>query len=155
MAKRKKFYSGSPKFTDEEATSIGIFLEKKFPDGHITVDGVYQLAKNRMTPLYKYIEWNDKKAAESYRKNQVRELIGCVVVVEEGQQIRNWCPAIRISGQSTYVELNQARQTPEIWEEILRVALKEANQWRDRYKRYSQLKPIFSAIDVVNKGAKR
>jgi hypothetical protein len=57
--------------------------------GIITADAVLEDAKNEESPLHKYFEWDDSKAATMFRKDQARELIRSVrlVLVEDKFQI--------------------------------------------------------------------
>lgn len=48
--------------------------------GVLTPDAVVNDAKSAKSPLHRYFEWDDKKAADRYRLEQARELIRSVKV---------------------------------------------------------------------------
>jgi len=67
------------------------FLEKlaKQSGGMLLVDTVLDAARDPRCILHKHFQWDDTKAAESFRKMQARQLIQkCVVTIEKAPDVQ-------------------------------------------------------------------
>jgi hypothetical protein len=67
------------------------FLEKlaKRSGGVLLVDEVLAVASDPKCVLHKHFQWDDTKAAESFRKMQARQLIQkCVVTIEKAPDVQ-------------------------------------------------------------------
>lgn len=83
-------------------------------DGNIPPKRVLEDAKNPKSPLHKYIEWDDRKAAFLYRLNQARELISyCIDRTTGGREIV-WVPS-----RETYVLTREAVKNVDVWREAV------------------------------------
>lgn len=142
------------KLTDEQAQIVGEFLEQRFPDGRgITPDMILEAATPEDSPIHGFFEWDDQKAAAAHRKFQARQLIKAIVVEIEqaGEQKEIPVYASVVDGDSrSYISIDNAREVPSLWDQVLQQALREIVTWRDRYKTLRELSPIFEAIDRVN-----
>lgn len=128
------------------------FFEKKFPDGIFTANQVLDLARPKNSPIHKYFNWDDTDAAEKYRLYQARHLISCVVVEIDNKKVRKYITPVRVEhlDRTAYVEVNKARNTPDIWSQVLDRAMKDALLWEARYKNLVELTPIHNAIRKTN-----
>ena len=87
-------------------------------DGRLSPEIVVKAATNPKSPLHKYFEWDDSKAAESYRIQQARQIIKIVsyetkvddIVVQSVSYVRD--PAMEHKEQG-YVSLEQLKAEPE------------------------------------------
>lgn len=153
MSKNKyRAAPGNYFLNDEDAREIGILFEKIFPAGQITADLVLEAAKDRKSPLHKFFEWDDKKAAYLWRKDQARKIIRAIVIDVDGAEVPAYHHVyLEESEDSRYVDQRQARESEELWKQVVSGALKEARAWKARYQTYRQLEPVFTAIDDVEK----
>lgn len=131
----------------EDAQNIGEYLTFKFPQGEITPQELVSLAKDHNSPIHKYFEWDDKKAAKDYRLYQARRLIKSIIIEIDGSDV----PAyhnIRLldSDEPSYMDTLNCMHSPDIWAQVLNRALMEAKNWAERYKTYKELAPIVGAI---------
>jgi len=118
---------------------------------------VLELARPRSSPIHEFFTWDDTAAAEQYRLKQAQTLISCLVVEIENIEYRKYVTPCLIeeTGSKAYVEINKARATPEIWEQILDRAMNDAILFRERYNHLKELGPIITAISKVEKSLKR
>lgn len=70
-------------FNDEEANEVvGPSLEAIRKSGQeLTPDAVVEFAAADESPLHKFFEWNNDKAAVLYRKQQARQIVNHLLVV--------------------------------------------------------------------------
>ena len=133
------------RITDEDAKVISAYIEKKYPGGEVTAEQVLDLARPKRSPIHKYFDWNDSVAAEKWRLHQAR-MIMCSIVIEKTDdvEVRKYHNVyIEQESQTKWVELDKARNAPELWQQVLKKALFEAKQWQRRYDTYKELKPVF------------
>lgn len=147
--------TGSP-YSDRDAIRIGGFLEKKFPDGIFTAAQVLELARSRTSPIHRYFEWDDNKAAERHRLRQASSLVTCLIVEVSGEKVRKYCTPVVVVGQPKkhYYDIDRARKNPDIWDQVLTGALEQAQLWAKRYERLKELAPIRSSIKRVERKLK-
>ena len=101
-------------------------------------------------------EWDDKKAGHEYRVSQARQLIANVkIIFEDIGETREYVNVI-VDFSRKYVHIDQARQQPFLWKQVIDQALKEAESWKERYKKYNQLSLIVNAVEkTINKLRKK
>src|SRR5579863_3184135 len=86
--KKYRFREKSP-YQDKDANRVGKFLENYFPDQNPDPDKVVELARNKGSPLHEFFDWNDKTAADKYRRKQAGDLIAALYVeLDDGKRIR-------------------------------------------------------------------
>lgn len=152
--KKYKARTGYYLHSDKEAQIVGTFFEEKFPLGSILTDAVVEFAQPKTSPIHKYFEWDDTKAAHEFRLDQARKLIKSIVVEIDGSNVPAYQNIyIENSGRS-YLETAQCMETESIWDQVLASALKEAVNWANRYRTYKDLAPAVAAIDEVHKQIK-
>jgi hypothetical protein len=140
-------------FNDTQASEIASFLEKHFPDGILDATHVLELAKPKNSPIHKYFCWDDTEAAKRYRLYQARNLINCLVVEIQDVEVRKYTMPVVVDGydHKQYVEINVAKKSNSIWDQVLERAIKEAKSWQARYSNLKELKPIFGLIAKTEK----
>ena len=140
-------------FSDEDAAVIGRFLEKHFPNGEYDKKKIVELASKPRSPIHKYFEWDDTKAAEKYRITQAGRMSKCLVVVVKDKPI----PAavsvrVRKGGPKAYVSIAKAVQSDELMDQVLEDAISALKGWEFRFrtlKGASKLKKIFTEINKL------
>lgn len=137
------------RISDEDAKIIGAAIEKIAPDGFVTEEVFLDSAKDMDSPIHKYFEWDDAKAAYGFRVAQARSLIRSIVITVEGQgEVRAFHNVyVADTDERQYVSLEQALEAPALWKQVIQGALREADNWARRYKIYNELSPIVKAIE--------
>lgn len=79
--KLSAFQLNAPLDTEE----VGKELSKL---GNFTPTDVLDIAKSPKSPLHKYFEWDDSKAAHAYRLTQARHLVLSIGLESGGNQMR-------------------------------------------------------------------
>lgn len=124
-------------------------LVRKRHGGILRPADVVAFARDPQTALHAEFEWDDNKAAEQYRLEQARQIIRCAVRVvdEDSPPVRTYVSLYsdRRAGDS-YRSLEDTLGDPQLRQQLLAQALREAESWRLRYERLAELKPICRAI---------
>ena len=121
--------------------------------GKIDAATVVNLAREDDHPLHAGFEWDDSTAGEEYRKHQARVMIGAVIRIKrtDPEPIRYRRPGEYINvnkgDDRTYISTAKALSDEELRKQVLKRALKEAKNWKERYIHLKELSKIFSAID--------
>lgn len=145
------YQSKSSSFTDKDANTIGIFLEQNFPKGQFTPKQVVDAARPKNSPIHKYFEWNNSRAAELYRISQARKMVTCVVAVIDSIPEAPFYVNVKIQKNRTYIRTDQANKIPDIWSQVLKTALEELLAWKRRYEKFKQLSPVIRAINKIHR----
>lgn len=145
------------KMSSKDRDTIARFISKQFPDGTLTAIELLEKARPTSSPVHKFFQWDDSLAAENYRLSQARQLIRIVVIDVDGTEYRKYCSPVYIEEleEHRYVELEQARRTPDLWSQVLERALKDAELWRMRYEKLREVRPIVKAIANVERKVNR
>lgn len=167
MASRKKGryeYSAAPgsRISDTDARKIAPVLKSlaKQNGGKLTARIVLAAAANRRSPLHKFIEWDEEKAAERYRLQQAMVIIKAVRynVTSEKQvlnvgmfhRVRNDGELPRAEPGPGYVTLPTVIEHKTFTDGVLERALNDLKIFKARYEMYEKvlgpLGPIFTAI---------
>ncbi len=134
----------------KHSKEISVILHKAFPGNAFTARDIVEYARPKKSPLHKFFEWDDDKAADQYRLTQARTLIKCIVIKLEGVEVREFQNVfVKAEDRRLYVQVDQARAAPELWQQVLESALAEATAWKRRYQHLSQLSPIIQSIEEV------
>jgi hypothetical protein len=146
MSKLSEMISGK---ASKKITKI---LKEAFPSGNFTAKDVVNLARPKSHPLHEYFEWSDSKAAELYRITQAQTLIKCAVVMIGGAKTRSFLNVyLKEEDRRVYTTLEIAKETPDLWEQVLLQALDEAVSWKNRYENLTQLAPAITAIKKLER----
>jgi len=131
-------------------------------DKKLTAEIVIEDATAKSSPLHPCFEWNNKKAAHSYRLEQARHIIKNVTIVrEEGEeklQIKNFV-SIRTDedgqlthskmgkGRSFYVTISDVMSNHDLKEYTFEQAYRELMSFRSKYDNLRQFEKLFELID--------
>lgn len=130
---------------------------RKGNKGRLTPVMVVEDARPKKSPLHNAFEWDDTKAAESFRLVQAGDLIRAIIVVTDeapdAQPVRAF---VNIeSGDRHYTSVQHAMSDKELRGQVVNRALLELTQWETRYKDLKELAVVFSAIKKVRRQKKR
>ena len=128
--------------------------------GTLTPELVVDASREESAPLHPVFEWDDKKAAESYRIVQAGSLIRNVTVkIEEVPRMEPVRAFVNVApvGQrkGIFVSIKNAMDDEETRETVVARALAEFEKVKEKYKDLRELAGIFSEIDrlAMEKGA--
>ena len=138
----------------KDAQKVGEALEEaKRKAGKLTSEAVVEYARPASSPLHKYFEWSDKKAADSYRRlYQAPHLVRSVrveVVVEGKKEEVAAFMNITHTGSSSrdgYESMNEVSLGSEA---TIQRAVEELRDWRLRWRGVAKLKAIFKVVDSL------
>lgn len=171
MAKKKikkKIYKASAGagYNDSQAQIIGKELARigQGREKDVTPELVVETAVLKRSPLHDFFEWDNGVAGEKYRVFQARNIINHLRVIiwtdagelpetkafhninfavssedENGESIRIYRPVEELNDET-------------IRADIIKNALRELRNWRDRYKEYGSIfNELFEEIDEILK----
>ncbi len=135
------------------AQAAGMELERIYKDyGRCDAADVVDESRPEEAVLHPCFEWRDHVAAEFYRQQQARNLVGCIVTVEEPQ--KNERVEVRafahVSG--TYTPMTVVVRDQDKRAELVEKTLREFRAIRDKANIISdepRLMGIFQAIDAA------
>lgn len=115
-------------------------------DGLIVAKAVVEAAREDGSPLHDYFEWNNSKAAESYREWQARMLIRQVYVRdmnqgEEGPSVRAFVNIKAVASEDDedesavrgYVSMQTCLKNSSMQEQVLQYARTELLRWKNKF----------------------
>jgi hypothetical protein len=127
-------------------------------DGLITPRAVVQRAKTTKSPLHKFFEWDNDKAADKYREHQARALICSVYVrnaeTEDAPNVRAFVNIkAEEEGSETslqgYVGMQTALANPSMQQHILDYARNQLVMWRLKFGHLQAFLGVTNEIDKV------
>jgi hypothetical protein len=141
-------------FNDSEAQIIGSTLEQL---KNFTPRDVVEVARPETSPIHKYFEWDDDKAAEEWRVAQARHLVNrvqIVVKVKDKKITTKAFHSIQIqTGKNTerrYESFKVISRTRQLKDQVIQKALQELIGWKQRYAQYNDVfADLFVAIDEI------
>ena len=147
-----------------DAAVIGNALERLKTSGPLTAERVLDDASNVRSPLHKYFEWDNQKAAHKWRLEEARRLIRSVEVVisdAKGKQIpmRAYYSVKDSEGQRSYEAMQFVFETPDMADQVIEQALAQLESWKIKFAKYtwakSALPGVRAALKAVKKAAKK
>lgn len=146
-----------------DAQLIGQAFEALKASGPLTAERVLNEAMNAKSPLHRYFEWDDQKAAHQYRLEQARRLIRSIEVVLEdarGKQVpmRAFYSVKDADGQRGYEAMEFVFSTPALSDQVIEEAVTQLEAWKEKYQKYQwargAIPKIASALRAVKTAAK-
>lgn len=144
--------------TAEQASDT--FEAIRLRDGMLTPAAVVDEARPEDSVLHPDFEWDDAQAAEKYRRQQARQMIGAVCIVQEEPKapVRAFvsvkaAKTADLEAHRQYLPLPVVLEDPSLRGQMLSAALKEAQTFAQKYQTLAALKPVFDAIEQVAKEA--
>lgn len=143
------FKSGSHIKADAQAA--GEMCEKLAAEGRLTARDLVEENRPESAPLHNEFEWNNDKAAESWREHQARHIIGCLVIkTEKKEPVRAFFNIQR--SEPTYSHIEMILQSQDRTDALLRTALLELESFQRKYSMLKELAKVFEAINEVKNG---
>lgn len=132
-------------------------LEKKY--GEVTARNFVEAARPVKSPLHKLLEWDDTKAAEAWRIQQAGTIICCLSIEREDTPepitVRAYMNVADNADNPTrrtgsFINTQDAFSDKDKRDLILRVAIRELKELRQKYATLTELADIFETIDQLN-----
>jgi hypothetical protein len=128
-------------------------LALKSETGVINPAGAVAWAReNKKSTLHANLEWDDSIAGERWRVSQVRQLIALHITdAEGGRRFVSLSIDRRHDGSNGYRELGDVVAQPNLREIMLKDALADLERMQERYKKLSELEPVWQQAEAVRK----
>ena len=163
MGKNKYKATNGAGFPQEEAQTIGEFLEKLTEErgGQLVPQEIVDAAEDTHSPIHNYFEWNNELAGKEYRKYQARRLINHIVIINAVQQKAFYSIKVPIEEKGV-LKTTQAYMTQErvlsikdYRQQTLDSAIKQIEYWHKQYESFNELSKIHVAIEITVKELER
>lgn len=120
--------------------------------GKMDARDVVDEARPETAVLHPCFEWRDPVAAELWREQQARNLIGCVVTVAETSGKEPVEVRAYIQASDSYRPTNVVVSHPDMRAEMERNAMRDMEAFKKRYAVLTSLVPVFDAMEKVEAG---
>lgn len=118
-----------------------------------TPEALVEKARGDNGDLHGLFEWDDAKAGHAHRLHQARQVMAALVIYtphKPGEPQRALIHT-RVYTAPQYERVEVALADSAIHAEMVRKALAELSQWKNRHAHLTELAPIFTAIDAAKK----
>lgn len=133
---------------DADAQVVGNELERIYNEkGTLEPSVVVKQSRPKRAPLHSLFEWDDEVAAEKWREQQARNIIGSVMIVDSSNDEPFTRAFVHVSDD--YRPLSIVLEDRDMTEELLDSALRELRTFERKYNDLVQLAPVFNAIEQV------
>ena len=129
----------------------GELLKLKNDNGVINPAGAVEWARtHKKSLLHASLEWDDAIAGERHRQWQVRQLISVHIVdAEGGRRFVSLSIDRKHDGSNGYRSLEDVVARPDLREVMLRDALADLERIQERYKKLTELEPVWQRAAEV------
>lgn len=136
-------------------------LQRKLGKEDVTAKELLNASRAENAPLHDCFEWDDSIAAEKFRTDQARRIIGGInitiqkvdsppVVTRAFVNINNVAP----KKEGSFVSTEYAMEKPDLRNLVLRNALRELRAFQAKYDVYQELTSVFKAINAFGDSLK-
>lgn len=131
-----------------DAQTAGDMCKRLEAEGRLTAKALLDANRPKDAPLHGAFEWDDGVAAEAYREQQARHIIGNLVIVGETKRpVRGFFKVEQ--AEPVYRSIHAIVQEEDATAKLLASALKELQAFQNKYSAISQFAKLFQAIDEV------
>ena len=121
----------------------------------LTASMVIEEAKHKTSVLHGAFEWDDSKAAHQWRLHSARHLMRSVEIVSTNAKgdTRSLPAFVFVETESgpSYETLDKVLSDEELRIQVINRALKEFEQWQQRYKDYNEFLSVFESFGKTRK----
>ena len=137
-----------------DANVAGAVCEELEQSGGLTGERLVEASRPEDAPLHGEFEWDDSKAAESWRVQQARCIINSLIIVspETNKETRKF---VHLSIEKTprYESIETVMQSVDKRDLLLRNAYRELSAFRKKYAVLMELSKVFDVIDGLEETA--
>lgn len=136
----------NPKEVSAELKKLGTF----------NAEDIVRVAQSPTSPLHKYFEWDDRKAAHSFRLQQARHLVVAISFEDaDGDLVREY-ESVVIDDKRMYVPMTTIRKDESLFDQVIEQALREVIYWKTKHQRYQKFfGGIFGEITKAEEAYRR
>lgn len=126
--------------------------------GRINTHELIDSAKAQSSPIHKYFDWDDKTAAEKFRRSQAVRLVSSIVMIPENSKDQVEIPVF-MSVRTTpadekvkaiaYVSTNTVTRDPARLHEVVQKGKCRLVRFRERYAFLEEFARVCEAIDEL------
>ncbi len=106
----------------------------KANSGHLTPKAVVETAKNPRSSLHKLFEWDDAKAADSWRLEQAREIVRVIRISEDDAEPVRAFLSIGDKAGTSYRTASDVSASRDLQLAVLRQAERDLEAFERRYR---------------------
>lgn len=121
--------------------------------GELQAADVVDESRPEAAPLHPCFEWDDCKAAEHYRQHQARNLINCVVTVQEAKSAGPVEVRAYVHTAGGYHPIQTIVTQKDMHDELVKSALRDVEAFQRRLETFAALKPAKELQRAVEKAA--
>lgn len=117
--------------------------------GMVTAEDLVECSRSGNAVLHSCFDWNDTEAAEKYRRQQARNLIGSIEVRYEPapEVTTRGFEIVRVEANRGYRETSVIMGNRDEREQLLQRAQRELQSFRKRHASLVELQEVFASID--------
>jgi hypothetical protein len=146
----------SARRSGSDAQDVGEAIEALGDElGLVSTDAIVTAARAAHSVLHPQFEWDDERAAESFRHDQARKLVRDLVVVnvdrhgEVHDGVQAFVNIVVGEGRQGYIAVATVTTDRVMMRQTLQVALDEFNSWRRRHRELVGLANVNGALDEL------
>ena len=125
--------------------------------GELTPKNTVDYARPAESPIHKYFEWDDARAAEEHRIQQARSLIKRVYIyTEPDSKKEQYCVRYFHSVSSDesekdrkYVNYYKAMNDEQLRDQVLKNAFRDMKSFSNKYSQFSELSSVLYAMNKL------
>lgn len=134
------------------AQTAGEICEQLESEGRLTAEALVEASRPKDAPLHDAFEWDNRKAAAEWRKQQARNIINSIqIVVQEAEPVRAFFNIERKAPE--YLSIATICREPGNYQALLRQATAELRAFRRKYNQIEELNSIFAMIDRIQEAS--
>ena len=131
------------------AQVAGEMCERLDAVGNLTARGLLDANRPEDAPLHNEFEWNDGVAAEKYREQQARHIIGSLVICpEKSEPIRAFFK-IESAG-NRYTPVTTIMESADSSNHLKEIAISELKAIERKYRSIEALEKVWNEIDALS-----
>lgn len=117
--------------------------------GELTARNLVDVSRPEEAPLHDEFEWDNDLAAELYRENQGRGIIGHLVIVADTKSPVRAYFNLEVKSP-VYHSVSAIVHNEDKYASLLRKACMELKAFQKKYEMIKELAAVFEAIDALN-----
>ena len=107
--------------------------------GRLTPPAVVAAARSPKSALHKHFLWDDAKAAEAYRLDQARAMIGVIRIDDESDEPKRAFLSVKDPDGVSYRTAAEVAGSLDLQLAVLRQAEKDLDAWTKRYRQLTDI----------------
>lgn len=132
-----------------DADTAGAVCEELRENGRLTAANLVEVSRPEDAPLHKAFEWRDDVAAEKWREQQARTIIGNLKVFVEGSAEPVKAYFNLVYTEPEYKSIETILRNEDETAVLLRNALRDMNLFREKYGKLKALANVIAAMDQL------